>query len=376
MVLSNLPEEIQVDIFIKLPVKSILACRCVCRVWHSLIGKHNFVKTHLDHAIRNPKLMLQSVGFKKFTGSMFRSIDYVIEDMSSTSPTECASDGAIPVGYLIRDMLNDSLDIRILGSCNGLICMALNLYKDICIWNPSTGEYKKMQTPFCDPLISPLSLMQDEFGFCYDCIGDDYKLVRISYKGSSDQVNVYSLGSKSWKRIQNPNHFMIFTSKINTVHFLNGALHWIGFNNISTMCSRVVISFDASTQRFVDILFPKEAQLSYIRDCLGVLEDRLSLGIYHNQCIDVWLMQDYGVTESWSKRFSFSTTNIVMSHLKFLWSFKNGELLIKNGSDNLLYDPKNEKFKVLKIQGMDDIDMQRSVLLNYVESLVSPNSID
>ncbi|XP_026429128.1 F-box/kelch-repeat protein At3g06240-like [Papaver somniferum] len=169
-----------------------------------------------------------------------------------------------------------------------------------------------------------------------------------------------------------------------------GALHWIGYiNNREVMCqnnreviSAVIVSFDVSNERFVDFLFPEEVQIPdqvlWLHQCVaGVLGNCLCLSNYYNsKRIDIWIMQDYGVRESWSKRYSFRTTDVlVFEDWKLLWSFTNGELLIDTGVSKLVHDPKSDRSRVLKIDGIDDSEMEFSVPLNYVESLISPDTV-
>ena len=42
-----LPEEVISEILCRLPVKSIMQCSCVCKLWYSLIRNPNFITTHL-----------------------------------------------------------------------------------------------------------------------------------------------------------------------------------------------------------------------------------------------------------------------------------------------------------------------------------------
>ena len=44
---DDLPDEIVLDILSKLPVKSLLRFRCVCKPWYSSIANPKFISTHL-----------------------------------------------------------------------------------------------------------------------------------------------------------------------------------------------------------------------------------------------------------------------------------------------------------------------------------------
>ena len=47
----ELSPDIIEEILIRLPIKSLLRFRCVCKEWKSLIGKNNFIKAHMNRAI-------------------------------------------------------------------------------------------------------------------------------------------------------------------------------------------------------------------------------------------------------------------------------------------------------------------------------------
>ena len=44
---DDLPDEVVLDILARLPVKSLLRFRCVCKPWYSSIANPNFITTHL-----------------------------------------------------------------------------------------------------------------------------------------------------------------------------------------------------------------------------------------------------------------------------------------------------------------------------------------
>jgi hypothetical protein len=48
-----LPDEVVVDILHRLPVKSLIRFRCVCKSWNSLIQTPAFIDSHLNQSIEN-----------------------------------------------------------------------------------------------------------------------------------------------------------------------------------------------------------------------------------------------------------------------------------------------------------------------------------
>ncbi|XP_026442815.1 uncharacterized protein LOC113342498 [Papaver somniferum] len=67
-------------------------------------------------------------------------------------------------------------------------------------------------------------------------------------------------------------------------------------------------------------------------------------------CLDIWVMQDDGVQNSWIKRFTISPPGLQHQHVSYfskepIWSFENGEILLDATSNLAVYDPKMEKLE-------------------------------
>ncbi|XP_026409925.1 F-box protein CPR1-like [Papaver somniferum] len=228
--LSSLPEEVQVDIFLRLPDNSILACRCVCkRPLGNLLYKPSFIKNHLNLSIQSNRRFMLTIDDNK----EIYSINY---DPKSASSSRVVGNRAIHVGYPFWD--KNIKTLVAVGSCNGLICLGISSGRKridekscICVWNPLTGEYKIIEVPVNDLSYSSESSYCVRYGFGYDNNIDDYKLVRIL----DNEFRIYNLGSKSWKTIQCTERYMFpgSNSRLNVKRRLsgvlhNGALHWLG----------------------------------------------------------------------------------------------------------------------------------------------------
>ncbi|KAL8555139.1 hypothetical protein ACS0TY_003076 [Phlomoides rotata] len=92
---------------------------------------------------------------------------------------------------------------RLVGSCNGLVCLSFN-QNDIILWNPTTRKSK--QLPYTPPILKAIHT-QVIMVFGYDELHDDYKVVEFSNRtmdgASNFQINVYSRRSNSWKVLTN-----------------------------------------------------------------------------------------------------------------------------------------------------------------------------
>ncbi|XP_026433856.1 F-box protein At5g49610-like [Papaver somniferum] len=132
--MSSIPEEIYYEILLRLPVKSLLTCKGVCKNWYALISTSGFVKTYVTIQKNNPILMLEANRY-------FYSMAY---DSFPSSPVCEIKDDVIKVDHPHHC-------VGFLGSCNGLFCIRIWLLvgrgynRDVlCLWNPSTGEYKEL----------------------------------------------------------------------------------------------------------------------------------------------------------------------------------------------------------------------------------------
>ncbi|XP_026404913.1 F-box/kelch-repeat protein At3g23880-like [Papaver somniferum] len=394
MSISNLLEEIQVEILIKLPVNSISICRCVCKFWYTLLNNPRFIKNQLIRSNNNPRLLLTHSRYWSGKDPKIYSIDYdsILSPPSSSVSLaiscEYECNGAVKLDY---PFINEPrIEFQLLGSCDGLVSFGVSSgtldvdqENSICIWNPSIGEYKKISMPFSD-FIGGQEWdwkCNARYGIGYDCIVDDYKLVRIGDSENSGrfQVEVYTLGLDSWKTVE----FICYSFRHGIRRFpgvlLNGTLHWLGISVVQELSYDVIVCFDISNERLIEIQFPEgimtpqvggEQESYHIN--LGVLGDRLCLAVGDVGVeIEMWVMQKYGERRSWTKQFT--TTQLSMTQYSFIkpiWSYENGEILIDTCKDLILYDPKCGGVRVERVR--DDIKSRNRG--SYVESLVSPKS--
>ncbi|XP_026426154.1 F-box/kelch-repeat protein At3g23880-like [Papaver somniferum] len=382
MSFSKLPEDIQLKILMKVPAKSILTSKYVCKLWFTLVSNPEFVKNHLHRTIQRKsdhKLMLSYYDSTRPDDAKpaISSIDYAsILQLSLPSEYEC--DGDIPVNYPIYPSRQEKVKfLRILGSCNGLICLGVTSDSDftkIYVWNPSTKEYKEILG--CDIPSSDKNWSYASYGFGFDKDNDDYKVVRIPCDSDfeSSVIQVYTMGSDAWHEVQTIPYWLQLQGKTYSLPFFNGALHWLGFTTLGTS-SDFIVSFELSNERLVQLPFPEKNTNEKVFTTVGVLNDCLcSTTEYTDDHVDIWVMQDYGMPDSWTKRFTFTITSHEDYHLccKPIWSFENGEILLDTYSDLIIYDPRSGK--VRKAMPVRDSYKSRDVEF-YVESLVSVKSV-
>ncbi|EYU32647.1 hypothetical protein MIMGU_mgv1a025398mg, partial [Erythranthe guttata] len=109
-------------------------------------------------------------------------------------------------------------EIRILGSCNGLIFIAINWgFFYFNLWNPFMGNIKEI------PFLWNFRNFICGFGYV-EYRSDDYKVVCIK-KEKPYRTYIYSSKSNSWKNIEYFDKGVFLLN--DTGKFVNGRLHWL-----------------------------------------------------------------------------------------------------------------------------------------------------
>ncbi|XP_019181408.1 PREDICTED: F-box/kelch-repeat protein At3g23880-like [Ipomoea nil] len=258
---ENLNQDIITEILKRLPVKSQLQFRCVSKVWRALISSPEFVKLHLNfHSKKDIKVM---------TYSSVNRISY----MSLFSITENKQSSFRKFITIDRSVLIPKDGFEFLGSCNGLFCFRAKPYQ-IMIWNPSlNGNVKTIPDVWQFSYISI-------FGFGYDMHNDDYKVVYAYYGDNNGDdeyvVLVYSFKLGTWKRCDRG-----FSSGFVYPELLSKA-----------------------------IALPSHEHGAAI--CVGESRGLLFAGFHLKRQMEVWVMNEFGVEESWTKLVCIS--NLPVHH--------------------------------------------------------------
>ncbi|XP_042477783.1 F-box protein CPR1-like [Macadamia integrifolia] len=342
---KNLPEFIVEDILLRLPVKSLLRFRCVCKSWCALITDPTFVKMHLNRSIEkdtNRSLI--------FIGSPFKSVDLDACEMQAVEELELPP--LKPPKYSYQET-------KIGGSCNGLLCI-YNSVEDMFLWNPSTKRHRKLPFSPTESLDPYEKCDSFNLGLGYDPTSDDYKLVRIAqFSGSrfksysNSEVKVYSLSSNSWRNIPYMAKPFFLINNPGFGVLANSALHWVAFRETGPdpIGSSFIISIDLQDEKYREVLLPdcKVTPLTF----LGVRGGQLCAFYQFLDRVEVWVMKDYGMGDSWVKELSIEQSVLRDGDdIKPVYYSKNGELILEIDFNALvLYDPSRGSARKLRIRG-------------------------
>lgn len=348
-----LPEEVNFDILLRLPVRSLLQLKCVSKSWKTLISNPQFAKSHLLSSTSYPQLFTSAVkiGDREILSYPMKPL---LENPST--PVE-------PVTITMRHKYN------ILGSCNGLLCLYDSSQSNFRLCNPSI---KLKSNGF--PIVASFdNKIITHHGFGYDQVNDKYKLlvVVLNKDDFSEKVTrIYTFGENSWTTVSNfPCNPGMWLGK-----FVNGTLNWIINKDGVNSNQRVILSVDLEKETYGEVLLPQHDGNRFCNPMMYVLSNCLCVCCDHSEThLAVWIMKEYGVAESW-------TVLTIIPREKLIWNCprqplveplfvsKDGVLLLRTMRSKLvLCNLNNAGIDYPRILGI----LGRDVHV-YYESLVSP----
>ncbi|KAI3524428.1 hypothetical protein L1887_03083 [Cichorium endivia] len=119
---------------------------------------------------------------------------------------------------------------KIVGSCNGILCLfEYGNTRNISLWNPSIR--RKLPVPGCPQIFAT----RIHFGFGFDPINNDYKIVRVFnslHAGNPESSFVYSMKKGGWCAITSSIKPFKWYGANSKACCVNGILHWVIINHL------------------------------------------------------------------------------------------------------------------------------------------------
>ncbi|EYU32644.1 hypothetical protein ABFS82_14G033500 [Erythranthe guttata] len=373
----ELPEELIEEILYYLPAKNLLRLKCVSKSWNSLISSNSFIKEHAKKSSTNgnldrSKVMLNYDDSRKRAKYMRALCQPGIlvscpiqKFLHNEDPVAAALDShhMKKLGYDIQIE-----DVRILGSCNGLILISINDWRYLFLWNPFTRKMRNIPhvSCFAGSEFSTWTAPPFTYSLGYDEYADDYKVVCIiSDYAKPYHTHIYSSKNNTWKKIESFDKGDLLLN--NSGKFVNGKLHWLAAQDDGVY---EIFSLDLRKEKY-EIVARPESFSKYVRPFFRNMGGYLGLITLSSSVddINVWVMMKYGVRESWTKIWTFSYLEYSKTEIcgvSPLCLKKNGDIIIAFENNVVVYNGRNElrKSRVEMLDGVID-----SVV--YVETLVS-----
>ncbi|XP_042477173.1 F-box/kelch-repeat protein At3g23880-like [Macadamia integrifolia] len=362
--MKNLPEDIMKEILLRLPVKSLLRFRCVSQDWQCLISDSSFITLYQNRNSRKENLSL-------FITDYYTKTFYTVEDNSCCKLFDMPAFTSTQLNGDIRSLC---IRNRVVGSCNGLLCLISSVFRPsnilyrefIYLFNPTIRKLKKL--PHSCRCIC-LNYLETRLGFGFDPISKDYKVVKIVYsydnrtKSRIDHkdVWVYSLNSDHWRKLGDhipvpipiPIPILIPSQRLelpSRTPIVNAAIHWLVSSWDKSSYS--IFSFDLVHEVFNELPQPPEngrfEDIVVVGGCLSVFSrGRHSISYY---LMEMWVMKEYGVKESWTKQIIVLNSDACLYKPVESW---DDEILFQHEQKNLvLYNIKSKTERDPGIHGL------------------------
>ncbi|KAG5551626.1 hypothetical protein RHGRI_009893 [Rhododendron griersonianum] len=201
----------------------------------------------------------------------------------------------------------------------------------------------------------PLSLIS------YYKATDQYKVLRYTITNGQTrllEIDIYTLGiDDEWRSLgETAPAPAILTSEL---VFLNGALHWIGFQDSWLICY-----FDIEKEQFGS--FPLPSHIGDAGKYLGVVDNQLYIRNEQFGVRKFWMMKHYGNFGSWTLECGFLEPLIFLKDGSLLMS--DIEAISRNGS-LASYNPQTSSLQWINCDGLR---LLRGATYAYVPSFFSP----
>ncbi|TQE12442.1 hypothetical protein C1H46_002095 [Malus baccata] len=154
---SKIGQDLLVKILSTVPSKSLMRFKCVAKWWYALINDHSFVDNHLSKSWQDNQST--RVFLKRMlvptedpddneTQSVFPVLtcdnvavdddDGGVQKYSTLSGTE---DFDVPLAMSLE--IGDDQSFRVVGRCDGIICLAARPNSSkVILWNPTIQEFR------------------------------------------------------------------------------------------------------------------------------------------------------------------------------------------------------------------------------------------
>ncbi|PKI37397.1 hypothetical protein CRG98_042183 [Punica granatum] len=217
--------------------------------------------------------------------------------------------------YRVRELPRTPMRVKLVGSCNGLLCLASSFSLHFLLWNPLTNSRARLPLPGSPRResvtvggrsLTIISWANDPvFGFGYDSVKEDYKVVIIDHEireGYQD-IRVYSSRRNSWRRFRDERYkiYCLLSQSRMGVYACNN-LHWVMTRRSDSNETRLIVAFDLSINNYREVPLPFYlgkgfwVEVAVLGGCLGMVVNSSQENVS-----GVWIMREYGSRESWVK---------------------------------------------------------------------------
>ncbi|RHN45835.1 putative F-box domain-containing protein [Medicago truncatula] len=285
--------EILSEILSRLPFKTLMQMKCVCKSLKTLISDPAFAKVRLQKSLCDASLTLIP------NWSTMPDQDLNLNCSIVPFPvTGLVEDEEITIDDDPYYLISDKDCCQMVGSCNGLICYS-SVAKNrnwLRFWNPATHSLS-------EKLFLLSHGRHTKFTFGYDISTKTYKVVAYS----EYNVKILTLGDNVWRNIRSfpvvPFHVVPPNGNchpfVNNGVYVSGTINWLAIRNTTEyqwtdilVEQFVIVSLDLATETYQQLLPPE-----------GFVEVPT---VEPSGYFVLWKMMEFGVQDSWTQFLKIS----------------------------------------------------------------------
>ncbi|KAM7512003.1 hypothetical protein LguiB_010878 [Lonicera macranthoides] len=344
----HIPQEVIIEILSRLPVKTLLKFKSVCKNWYAIIKSTNFISKHLHNHYDNDTgglLLIQRFipesrlyGFELFTDKTLATDSNPIVDP-----------------YL----QNTAFAQSVLGPLNGLYVL-FNRKDRLALWNPAIREFKPLPShPITDQIRAEDYMNDPTIGFGFDTLTNDYKVVWFIPRRPAENniFLLYTLSNDSWREVMIDGSFSdvyLHPSTCNANTFWNGSYYWVAPEyNDQRGNYFSIYAFDMINEVLSAVQCPPVYFYSLI-----MYNGRIATFFVNGMNIDIWVMESVGI---WTKQLTIGPLPNVR---EFRGCWINGGIFVETNDYRLILCNPNQELR--------DLGPRRdSYIYIHNESLVS-----
>ncbi|XP_010434721.1 PREDICTED: F-box protein At4g11590-like [Camelina sativa] len=287
---DDVPLELAMDIFMRLPLKSVARCLLLSKFWTGMIQSRDFITSFQVRysSMMQPRLLVAFIDFDRQRNCEV----WHFFSLSSSSSTSYLSRVTCPLPESVYHS----------HYVNGLINLGYGLHK--CVANPSTG------TSLAIPRVETSSTLGHSF-FGYDPVNDEYKLLVLCMKDRtrvlelSYEHQVVTLGDKNklWRMIDyRTPHRPVLNSVC-----IDGVLYYLAFTG-DRLSQLSLMRFDLGSET-LDLFTSVSAEdfpaaFVYLSTMISY-KGKVALATNTRTDLKVWVLDQQAETLRWLKE-SFS----------------------------------------------------------------------
>ncbi|XP_047947021.1 putative F-box protein At2g02030 [Salvia hispanica] len=278
--------ELTIEILSRLPFRTILITKRVCKSWRGLVESPLFALLHSRRQAALSSARAPAIEFSK-AHSLLGFID---DNEVIHKP---------PKGSVLSHSFPNPYKPYIHSSVNGLLFM-IDSKSELFISNPITREYVRIE------MGHECCSTDYAFGFGVSRSGQ-YKIVRFyALQPNLRTCQVYNLGIGQWKSITVERQLEFMSQMQNVPPWVNGNLHWLILDLKGRKNPPMIYCLDLETELFNYFSCPPS-----IQNCergfyysISNLGGRLCFTNDESKDVfEIWCMKKYGDDKSWTKDY-------------------------------------------------------------------------